>query len=313
MSRCPTFRVAASLLAAGLILAAGCARPDRERDRASRPAGPRGEGEGEGSALVASLQRGIQLHRCLDRPHRGTLASTLAPFTTDPFGLSETTVERLRREGFRLAAVPVDEIPRLMRRLAHEPRIESIHMGIVPEWRAAASAPRIDGSKFVRVGGEIAPFADGRFRLVLRSYPVSLAEDADPLLRLEIILQFHQPRRDLISPDPSREERMGTFIPASAFSIDLDGRWAVVVTAENPDVAWGGDAPSAPAPERSPTGGAVEVEGAARDQSSPAAGQPPAAPAMGPQGPRVRTSGEEALISPEGDTRFVLIFVPRVR
>lgn len=311
MNRCFTLPLALAIVVTGLALEAGCTRPGRARDPADRPAAA--AGAGEGGAFVASLQRGVRLHRCLDRPHRGTLAATLAPFSTDALGLSDAALERLRREGLRLAAVPVEQVPGLMRRLAHEPRIESIHMGIVPEWRAAASAPRIDGSKFVRVGGEIGAFADGRFRLLLRAYPVTLAEDADERLRLEMMVQFHQPRRDPISPDPSREERMGVYIPTSAFSIDLDGGWAVVVTAENPDVSWRGDPPPAGPPPPAPSGDGAAEEGARDTAATAAAGTPPAGAAMGPQGPRVRTSGEEALISPEGDTRFVLIFVPRVK
>jgi hypothetical protein len=156
----------------------------------------------------------------------------------------------------------------------------------------------------------------------MRAYPVTLS--GEERLRVEMIVQFHQPRRDPLHPDPPREERMGVFIPTTALSIDLDGRWAVLITAERPEVSWGEEGAKAPAAggeedkggeARAPAKDGAEGDQKAKGDAAKGAAEreAPAPPPMGPEGPRVRTAGEEALISPEGETRFVLILVPRMK
>lgn len=320
------------LAAAAVGLAGGCAGNRRPQD-APRGAGdaspPQTAPSGPGRDLIENLTRGVEVHRLLDRPFRQTLGPRLARYSAEPLGLSAEELEWWRSEGLRLVAVPLDDkvVADLIRDLAHEPRIERIHMGVVPEWRPLATAARIEGSKFVRVAGEVVPFADGQFRLVMRAYPVLLGEEQRERLRVELIVQFHQPRRDPLRPDPPREERMGVFVPTTGLSIDLDGRWAVVITAERPESQWRAAPTEAEAPETKPTRGArtrnAETTRAPRPESPPGeaatpapeagAAQPPdAPPALGPEGPRVRSVGEETLISPEGGTRLVIILVPRM-
>lgn len=320
------------LAAAAVGLACGCAANRRAQNA------PRGADETariepspppSGRDLIENLTRGVEVHRLLDRPFRQTLGPRLARYSAEPLGLSAEELEWWRSEGLRLVAVPLDDkaLADLIRDLAHEPRIERIHMGVVPEWRPLATAARIEGSKFVRVDGEVAPFADGQFRLVMRAYPVLLGAEQRERLRVELIVQFHQPRRDPLRPDPPREERMGVFVPTTGLSIDLDGRWAIVITAERPEAHWKAAPPGAEAAETKPTRGArtrnAETTRAPGPESPPGeaaapapevgAAQPPEAPpALGPEGPRVRSVGEETLISAEGDTRLVIILVPRM-
>lgn len=319
------------LAAAAVGLAGGCAGNRRPQD-AARGAGdaspPQTSPSASGRDLIENLTRGVEVHRLLDRPFRQTLGPRLARYSAEPLGLSPEELEWWRSEGLRLVAVPLDDqaLADLIRDLAHEPRIERIHMGVVPEWRPLATAARIEGSKFVRVAGEVAPFADGQFRLVMRAYPVLLGEEQHERLRVELVVQFHQPRRDPLRPDPPREERMGVFVPTTGLSIDLDGRWAVVITAERPEAHWkaapleadGAEAKTPegartrnPAATRAPERAAPPGKDAAPAPEAGAAQPPEAPPPLGPEGPRVRSVGEETLISPEGDTRLVIILVPR--
>ncbi len=306
--------------AAAAVFNAGCAggRRGQGAPRGSQAAArPETPPSNAGRDLIENLTRGVEVHRLLDRPFRGTLGPRLSRYSAEPLGLSAEELEWWRSEGLRLVAVPLEDkaLAELIRDLAHEPRIERIHMGVVPEWRALATAGRIEGSKFVRVAGEVAPFAGGQFRLVMRAYPVVLGDEQRERLRVELVVQFHQPRRDPLRPDPPREERMGVFIPTTGLSLDLDGRWAVVITAERPEVVWSGGAGSeAATPPQSTEPGAPgnpqpEAPAGAETTAAPPGGTPPA---LGPEGPRVRTVGEEALLSPEGSTRLVIILVPRL-
>ncbi len=297
----------------------GCAKGERDKPSGLASTNPAQPGE----SIIASMRRGIEVHRLLDRPFRHRLEPILSQFSAQPLGLSEQQIAMWRSEGLRIVAVPADDesLRNLVLALTHEPLVERIRMGVVPEWRAVATAPKIEGSKLVRVGGEIGAFADGRFRLLMRDYP--LLGTPEPVLRLELMVQFHQPRRDPFAPDASKEERMGMYIPASALSMDLDGQWAVVVTAADPLAKWGDEPPAQEKPAEAPTPDAGGGNAKAQVTAPPVDGEavevidpPPTqkqAPAHGPESPRILTTGEETLFSPDGETRFVLIFVPRVK
>lgn len=314
--------------ALGLLLCTGCAgrrgADGRGPGGGATAAPPGGTDSSRTSTIIESMHRGIELHRLLDRPYRGRLEPILSQYSAEPLGVSEEQLARLRDEGLRIVAVPVDDekLEDLIVDLTGETVVERVRMGVVPEWRPAATAPRLDGSRFVKVGGEVGAFAGGRFRLLLRAYP--LLGYAPPVLRLELMVQFHQPRRDPLAPDPVREERMGVYVPSSALAIDLDGKWAVVVTAEDPSVTWGAAGVETPAPaegagagKSGEAGGGGEssvADGAKPGEARPAPPQDRVeGPGQGSGSPRIRTTGEEALISEDGATRFVLIFVPRLK
>jgi hypothetical protein len=182
--------------------------------------------------------------------------------------------------------------------------------------------------------------ANGRLRLLLRCWPIEqrpggdptpLQERGDPvrgqgdavtsgrfdgsmpfpdprfIVRIEVICQLHRPRRDLLRPDPEAENLMGEMIPTTAFAADLDGRYAVVVTAERPDEEWTI---------------AVDEEHADDESEASRQGDPPPdsdPPDLsddsqeGPTGPTIRTVGEELLLCREGLRRMVIIFVPAAR
>lgn len=313
----------AGLVAACGAISWGCAKGEKDKPAGLTSTNPTKPGE----SIIASMRRGIEVHRLLDRPFRHKLEPILSQFSADPLGLSTQQIQMWKNEGLRIVAVPADDesLRNLVLGLTQEPLIERVRMGVVPEWRAVATAPKIEGSKLVYVGGEIGAFGDGRFRLLMRDYP--LLGTPEPVLRLELLVQFHQPKRDPFAPDAAKEERMGMYIPTSALSMDLDGKWAVVVTAADPAAKWGDQPP----PEEKPTAapqqdagdGETKTDGTKTDETkTPAGGDggdaksaPPVAPgqALGPASPRILTTGEETLFSPDGETRFVLIFVPRLK
>jgi len=306
-------------IAACAVIGGGCATGEKNRSaNVGQPQTPR-----PGESIIASMRRGIEVHRLLDRPFRHKLEPILSQFSADPLGLSARQIEMWRGEGLRIVAVPADEksLQDLVLALTQEPLVERVRMGVVPEWRAVAIAPKIDGSKLVRVGGEIGAFGDGRFRLLMRDYP--LIGVPTPVLRLELVVQFHQPRRDPFAPDAAKEERMGMYIPTSALSMDLDGNWAVVVTAADPAANWDDQPPAqanaTDAPAQDAGGGDTNAHETPRTAGGDAgeANDPPPpqrqAPPQGPESPRILTTGEETLLSPDGETRLVLIFVPRLK
>ncbi len=310
-------RIAAVLLAAAaLVLSHGCRAPSEAVEPSAQASGP-------GPSLLDSMQQGMEVYRLLNRPyrHKQKLEDVLAPYSAEPLGLSAEQLDRLRSEGLIVVAIPVELLAdrkkstEFLVALTGEPIVERIHLGFVPEWRAVVTAPRLDTPRLVRVGGEIGEFTDGRFRMLMRDYP--LIDSLAPMLRLETVVQFHQPRRDPLAPDPVREARMGVYVPTSALRMDLDGEWAVLVTAIAP--AGVAAAPSAdkPADEKEVAPPQLEPEAEpGKPAGEPGAGLAPVGaqpqPA-GPASPRIRTAGEEALVSPDGDTRFVLIFVPHVK
>lgn len=327
------FRFAGLFAACGAI-GWGCAKGEKDKPGGLASTNPVKPGE----SIIASMRRGIEVHRLLDRPFRHKLEPILSHYSADPLGLSAAQIAMWRNEGLRIVAVPADDesLRQMVLALTQESFIERVRMGVVPEWRAVATAPKIEGSKLVRVGGEIGAFADGRFRLLMRDYP--LLGTREPVLRLELLVQFHQPKRDPFAPDAAKEERMGMYIPTSALSMDLDGQWAVVVTAADPQTNWSKEEPAADESSKGTPGEKAETENnldgkppadanaahASTDNADAksSAGQtghagkatsPPVFETQGPESPRIRTTGEETLIRPDGDTRLVLIFVPRLK
>lgn len=308
---------AAMVAAAALALSQGCRAPAEASE-------PSPQAPGAGPSLLDSMQRGMEVYRLLNRPyrHKEKLEDVLAPYSAEPLGLSAEQLDRLRSEGLIVVAIPVELLAdrkkssEFLVALTGEPIVERIHLGFVPEWKAVVTAPRLDSPRLVRVGGEIGEFTDGRFRMLMRDYP--LIDSKAPMLRLEAVVQFHQPRRDPLSPDPVREARMGVYVPTSALRVDLDGKWAVLVTAIAPVGVAAGPPSTKPAESEAEAPPAEAEPEAEQDKPAgeqgaglvPVGAQPQPA---GPASPRIRTAGEEALVSPDGDTRFVLIFVPHVK
>jgi hypothetical protein len=272
-----------------------------------------------------SMGPGIELHKFVEQPGTHRIGPVMALFDDAPLGLSDEWRDRLRADGLRLVAVPMEEVEGLLKALVRSPVEERIWMGTVPMWQPIALGTPVDGSQMVRAGGTIGSYANGRFRFLMRAYPSRLS-DSDAPIRLETTIQFYQPTEDPFRLSQRRASQEGPMVPTSSLQIDLDGTYAVFLTAEDPLLEWKPLTPKEESEARPPeetqeetdpeppvidgTGTPIGGEKADANKDKPAPGPPGSN--MGPHGPEVRTVGEETLVSADGMTRAVLVFVPRL-
>lgn len=303
------------LLTLGAIMAVGCQAGGKD-STATKPTDP--TSTMRPTWLIEyrdEMGIGVEMHRLVERPATGQLAAALSSFGHAELGISDDAANRLREEGLRVIAVPMSEIDAVVTALVQSPIVERTWMGRAPRWRQIATGAPLTGSQMVRVNGTISPFANGRFRMLMRSFEMRM-HDPDSPLRVETVLQFYQPVVDSLSVQRPSESRQGVLVNRSSLRLDLDGEYAVILTAEKVDRDWTaqviGESNSIETDDSAPPD--ESESDLPEDESSPDDTGPErlGGREIGPDGPVVRTAGEEALISVDGQSRMVLIIVPRV-
>lgn len=293
--------MSAPLLALSAAVAlSGCARHERESDDPDRIFGIAGDAEQreQMAALLPGLREGVEIHRVALVGGVRPLEEELDKYVSLDPGVEEEQLEALAAHGFMIALAPIEALDDILLAVPHDRVIDSTWMGQIRDWTALASSEWIEGTTFVDLAGESAPFSEGRFRLLTRAFTTPGPDGVGRRIRFEMVPQLHQPLADPFILDPSVENLSGQFIPGAAAAFALDGTKALLITAA---------APSPPPTEVEPSESIEEIAEDDADDASPADRAP-----AGPRGARVRTVAEEILLAHGGQKRLLIIVTPRL-
>lgn len=167
--------------------------------------------------------------------------------------LPPETIDRLRRNGFMVAEVPTDRLPKALADLGGTLADLRHWHGQVPEWRELV---RVDlrGRQAIFTGGAVRPVGTGSLRLSMRGWTVPMEDGG--LFWFEVIP--HAAARETTAPStPGARDRLrGEAFPESGLSLVLDTGWSLLLCPDLPPAA-GEDDGARPEAEVPPTLGAV--------------------------------------------------------
>lgn len=277
-------------LALGIILPAmalGCASggdaADDEMFTASRP---------DASAVRSMLvqdENGLEVRQIVVDDNTEAIAQALSPYVADDAdrrAVDERTARALRRNGFRLVRLPIDEVDAAIEAMGGASLDMNSWHGQVLQWRDLHSVS-VGAGRTIAVDGRMRRFNRGDLRLSLRSWVVPM-EDG-PRLQLELVPQHVRSEsryHELLGQSSTDAQPLRSI----ALYMLLEPGFAYVLTCESPRIEW------AAADE---TGSEQPADGPMPYSVGPAAQVP-------------RTLGEMMLSSSRGrPNRGMLVFTPR--
>lgn len=280
------------------------------------PTGPAGRG-GESELVInqpasagswsrlANPENGLEVRQWVidDEPDR--IASAMRAFhRPDERLLDEQLERRLRRNGFRVARVPIDSLEELSDALGGPTLNVESWLGQMTEWRELHHRQVRQDRRAVSVDGRIRMFSPGKLQLMLRSWLMPM-EDG-PTIMVHLMPRHREPQQIDFRQLLGRSGDPGRSFDSMAIEMQLAPDYAFVLTAAPPDESWDEDATGDPggdqdesregdAPSRGPTGRTARGSG------------------VGPPVQTPVTVGELLLIGGRGaPSRGVLVFVPRI-
>lgn len=294
------------------------------------------------ASFLPRLEKGLEFQRFVVMGQRSKIINSLRPFVlpteidsdeeNDEANVREPgpaagwpdrkRIDVLRENGFRLMAVPIDSLAKVIGSMNPEPYSDSTWIGQGSDWIPIATGPFIDGTRILRINNETQSYNEGRFRVLVRSYPIVMPGSKN-LIRLEILPQWHLPPRTRLIADPVEERMAGRLFADLDAALNMDDAYAVILLSDDPDADWtDGDSSgtainSDSAAMATATTTPVDDANEAHDenQSEPPNSTNPARSgdqAAGPKAPPVRTIGEETLQSMNGDRQMVIVFIPHI-
>jgi hypothetical protein len=241
---------------------------------------------------------------------RLSIEQAVAPYTDRPVPIADDLRFRLQAAGFRIVAIPVDDLVALQTTLRLVAPTQKQWLGEVPLWTDVIRGPSFNSPRTFAVDN--APnlasthLPPGRLRLIARAWTAPLPTDDDPraaALRLELVPQHEpllsEPHRLLAGVANAGTETQGRLFPRLAIGAYLRGDEALVLIPDSPHSDWSRTAAETPAP----------TDPARADpEGSPDAAQPDESRLNWP------TLGEAMLSTPATQssprTRTVLVLIP---
>ncbi len=220
----------------------------------------------------------------------------------------EEIVKRLRRNGFRIARVPIGDLDALAEAFGGRTLNVDSWFGQVTEWRELHKRVLSRERRAIAVDGRARTFSPGEIRLLLRSWVMPM-EDG-PTVMVQLLPQHRAPGPASYRELLSGRRRGGESLPALAMELQLEPGYAVVFTAAAPDEQWNDPAEEGAQDESNDRSSGSSRRGA---RSGSGAGVGPGG-GIGPPVETPATVGELLLLSAGRGvpSRGVLIFVPRV-
>lgn len=254
-----------------------------------------------------------------------TIGLALRDFEALPTGLDTATHTRLRENGLRVIAVPIDQLDQATQSLTPVSTIQTESIGMLYRWSPLIVGPELE-EDFTRLDTGPLQLAQGRFRLLARAWIVpDLTQTPETgivaaRLRVELLPQHEQTKRrrfdHLLNPGPGTIDDAGLIFHRLKASIDIPQGHALVIVPASPATEW--DTLHSPVPPQTPSisaDPADETFGPTEDSDPidtdrPIARperpvpNPPAPPptdvAVGPTAPSLLTIGEKLLRRPAG-------------
>jgi hypothetical protein len=327
-------RRAAPLAAAPLLALAACATPGvtTADDPPARGSAGGGDRFARANAILGADAVGLETHWWITADDDQRIARALAPFAEEPLDADPAALERWRRDGFLVLAVPIDRLTELQRRTPPRSDWRRRWLGVTTRWEPAIEARRLTAEQRVLFGARPANPGPGTPRLLARAWTEPVPPDA-AALRLELALQLRSADAEtalsLDAPTSLADEAdRGPLFEGLTLSAALPPTHALVVApldpainlddllADDPDPATAAAAPPAPA---DPQAGTTDDPIARLDELIDRLEQnTPGADADAPIGPSTaqpRTLGQTALTLESADgtpLAALLVFLPRL-
>lgn len=150
------------------------------------------------NAAAFGEPEGLEIRWWIVRDDTDALTRGLRPYLNQSLPIDDETSERLRACGFRLVAVPMDDLLGLRSRLPLVGRIDRRWVGQTAAWVEGVSGPRFAHGRTVRLGHERLSIPPGALRLLTRAWK----EPGVPEGRLRI--DFALQHVDAATLDPQR-------------------------------------------------------------------------------------------------------------
>jgi hypothetical protein len=282
------------LLATLLLVAVGCSGGGvvESSDELTFGEGGRRLPDRSSRGRLRGGDNGLELIQWVVEVDEAVLASTMAAHRDGP-AVSPAIDEWLRRNGFRLVRVRVDDLDEMAAALGDLSFNQRIWHGQVLDWTPLVERSVDAGGEAIAVGGRVGRFEDGRFSLQVRAW--TMQDVAGPVVYLELLPQFVSRRegglRRLLQPDVMP----GLALFDGVVDIQLEDGWAYVLTCAAPGDPW---------LDLSPDTGA--------DAESPPPPAAPRGPGVGPDIELPPTVGQALLTARDQDARGLIVLVPRI-
>lgn len=201
------------------------------------------------SSIESSSSRGLEILLWVVDDTDWTAARLLSPYLdrSQQAGISpvsESDESRWADWGFRLVAVPIEDVDKVLEQLSPVQPINVQWLGEFGQWRAVVRAGELRTSH-VRVGQRAIAIEQGRPRMIARSWvePILTETDVIPGVRLDLSMQIESKSagRNGGFFDPQRERMIeddGPVIDELIYSHVLDGTRAIVIVGDAPDARW---------------------------------------------------------------------------
>jgi len=239
---------------------------------------------------LTNSDNGLEIRRWVTRDPAADVGQALASHAAGQ-PVDDQALARLKRNGFRLIRVKVDEVDSLLDALGGASYDATEWHGQVYRWRSIVEKPVDLQGQAVAVDGFVRSFQGCDFRLVIRAWTVQMEDD--PVVHLELLPQRSIPQvnnlRRLLGDERDAQEGFA----AVALDLPLEAGFAYVLAGESPQSDWPGVDGGESAPQPS------------RKRSSRLD--------FGPDAAAVPTLGELLLpIQSDPPSRTMLVFIPKI-
>lgn len=214
-----------------------------------------------GRPVVRGAENGLEMWWWVVSEEHAPAIPLLLPYADRPAPMPPEQVDALRRGGFRVVSVPLEELEGLQSRLPTIGAVQRQWLGQAPEWTDVISGPRRQRRTTVDVGDGLLALEPGRLRMLLRCWIVPDPATADTqwpagAVHIDLAPQ-HVPderhaRPALAGPRPTLPEQ-GLVLSRFAVSFTMRGGEALLLVPETTTADWSAPAP-APAPDQPPVG-----------------------------------------------------------
>ncbi len=246
-----------------------------------------------------NVDNGLEVQRWIVQSASQRIAEELSNLSTSS-SIDPELLERLRRNGFRLVAIEVDQLDILKQGIAPFALDRSEWHGQIRSWRKLHHLEIEPEGQNVVINGRVSRFKTGELQLLIRSWIVQM-EDG-PFMQLEMVPFLDTGSSQRAQLIPGNKLLIGKRIDELAVNLPLHPGLAYVLTYESPQVSWPGDE--------------VRESTGVRDQSSPKRrmlGPHAAVESNGPSTSFAATLGELLLkINTQPPSYDMLVFIPRI-
>ena len=199
-----------------------------------------GESGGGRKGSLAIFEQGLEYRRYVIAGDHDLLVGELGSYGVHGSGDEGVFVD-LEANGFRFFLIPIDQVEGILSRLKPEPIHDSTWLGLVSSWVPVAEGASVVGTRILKIDNQQISYNEGRFRLLVRTYPVNTGSGVGgPSIRVELLPQWHHslPISNFLPINPQDRVLAGQIFTAMGGAVNLDGTMALLILGDDPANSW---------------------------------------------------------------------------